>query len=560
MKILFISLGCDKNLADSEEMLGLLTGNGHEIVDSEEEADAIVINTCCFIHDAKEESVNTILEMAEYKKTGTCKILIVTGCMAQRYKEEITEEIPEVDAVLGTTSYGDIVKALNEAEAGHVFQEFKDINALPEDSGRRVITTGGHFGYLKIAEGCDKHCTYCIIPSLRGKFRSVPEERLLKQAEYMASQGVRELILVAQETTVYGTDLYGKKTLHILLKKLCQIKGIRWIRVLYCYPEEIYDELIQVMKEEKKICHYLDLPIQHASDRILKRMGRRTSKAQLVGIITKLRREIPDIVLRTSLITGFPGETEEDHQELMEFVDEMEFDRLGVFTYSPEEGTPAETMEGQVPEELKEERRDEIMELQQEISLEKGNDRIGQELLVMIEGKVSGESAYIGRTYGDAPKVDGYMFVQTGELLVTGDFAKVKDWFDGYLARKNNLVTNFGKFMDPLADKLLVCSAMICMIDLKRLSAWFVIIIIAREFIISGFRLIAAENGIVIAANYWGKFKTASQMIMIILLILHFDGIFVILEQIFIWLSLALTIISLITYIWQNRTVLSMQE
>ena len=283
-----------------------------------------------------------------------------------------------------------------------------------------------HVGYLKIAEGCDKHCTYCIIPSLRGKFRSVPEERLLKQAEYMASQGVRELILVAQETTVYGTDLYGKKTLHILLKKLCQIKGIRWIRVLYCYPEEIYDELIQVMKEEKKICHYLDLPIQHASDRILKRMGRRTSKAQLVGIITKLRREIPDIVLRTSLITGFPGETEEDHQELMEFVDEMEFDRLGVFTYSPEEGTPAETMEGQVPEELKEERRDEIMELQQEISLEKGNNRIGQELLVMIEGKVSGESAYIGRTYGDAPKVDGYMFVQTGELLVTGDFAKVK--------------------------------------------------------------------------------------------------------------------------------------
>ena len=425
MKILFISLGCDKNLADSEEMLGLLTANGHEIVDSEEEADAIVINTCCFIHDAKEESVNTILEMAEYKKSGTCKALIVTGCMAQRYKEEITQEIPEVDAVLGTTSYGDIVKALNEVQAGNVFQEFRDINELPEDCGHRVITTGGHFGYLKIAEGCDKHCTYCIIPSLRGKFRSVPEERLLKQAEYMASQGVRELILVAQETTVYGTDLYGKKTLHLLLKKLCQIRGIRWIRVLYCYPEEIYDELIQVMKAEPKICHYLDLPIQHASDKILRRMGRRTSKQQLIDIITKLRCEIPDIVLRTSLITGFPGETEEDHQELMEFVDEMEFDRLGVFTYSPEEGTPAETMEGQVPEEVKEARRDEIMELQQEISLDKGNDRIGQEVLVMIEGKVSGESAYIGRTYGDAPKVDGYIFVQTGELLVTGDFAKV---------------------------------------------------------------------------------------------------------------------------------------
>ena len=426
MKVLFISLGCDKNLADSEEMLGLLTGKGHEIVDSEEEAEVIVINTCCFIHDAKEESVENILEMAEYKKAGTCKVLIVTGCMAQRYKEEIIQEIPEVDAVLGTTSYMDILKAIDEACEGRHFQEFRDINELPEDSGRRVLTTGGHYGYLKIAEGCDKHCTYCIIPSLRGRFRSVPQERLIAQAEHMAEQGVKELILVAQETTMYGTDLYGKKTLHLLMKELCKIKGIRWIRVLYCYPEEIYDELIQVMKEEKKICHYLDLPIQHASDRILKRMGRRTTRAQLTATIEKLRREIPDIVLRTTLITGFPGETEADHQEVMEFVDEIEFDRLGAFTYSPEEGTPAETMEGQIPEEVKEERRDEIMELQQEISLEKGNDRIGQELLVMIEGKVSGESAYIARTYGDAPKVDGYIFVQTGELLMTGDFAKVR--------------------------------------------------------------------------------------------------------------------------------------
>ena len=426
MKILFISLGCDKNLTNSEEMLALLTESGHEIVDSEEDAEIIVINTCCFIHDAKEESIENILEMAEYKKAGTCKVLIVTGCMAQRYKEEIIQEIPEVDAVLGTSSYRDILKAVEEACAGRHFEKYRDINELPEDSGRPVLTTGGHYGYLKIAEGCDKHCTYCIIPSLRGNFRSVPEERLLAQAEYMAEQGVKELILVAQETTVYGTDLYGKKTLHILLKKLCRIKGIRWIRVLYCYPEEIYDELIQVMKEEKKICHYLDLPIQHASDKILKRMGRRTTRVQLTEIIEKLRREIPDIVLRTTLITGFPGETEEDHQELMEFVDQMEFDRLGAFTYSPEEGTPAERMPDQVPEELKEERRDEIMELQQEISLEKGNDRIGQELMVMIEGKVSGESAYIARTYGDAPKVDGYLFVQTGELLMTGDFAKVK--------------------------------------------------------------------------------------------------------------------------------------
>lgn len=426
MKILFISLGCDKNLTNSEEMLGLLTRSGHEIVDSEEEAEVIVINTCCFIHDAKEESIENILEMAEYKKAGTCKALIVTGCMAQRYQKEIIQEIPEVDAVLGTSSYRDILKAVEEACAGRHFEEYRDIHELPEDSGRPVLTTGGHYGYLKIAEGCDKHCTYCIIPSLRGKFRSVPEERLISQAEYMAEQGVKELILVAQETTVYGTDLYGKKTLHLLLKKLCQIKGIRWIRVLYCYPEEIYDELIQVMKEEKKICHYLDLPIQHASDKILRRMGRRTTRAQLTEIIHKLRREIPDIVLRTTLITGFPGETDEDHQELMEFVDEMEFDRLGAFTYSPEEGTPAEKMENQVPEEIKEDRRDELMELQQEISLEKGNDRIGQELMVMIEGKVSEESAYIARTYGDAPKVDGYLFVQTGELMMTGDFAKVR--------------------------------------------------------------------------------------------------------------------------------------
>ena len=426
MKILFISLGCDKNLADSEEMLGLLTAGGHEITDDETQADAIVINTCCFIKDAKEESVETILEMAEYKKTGSCHALIVTGCMAQRYQKEIIEEVPEVDAVLGTTSYGDIVKALEEAVAGNHFEEFRDIDYLPDTGSKRVLTTGGHFGYLKIAEGCDKHCTYCIIPKLRGKFRSVPMERLIAQAEDMAEQGVKELILVAQETTVYGKDLYGKKSLHILLKKLCEIRGIRWIRILYCYPEEIYDELIETIRDEKKICHYLDIPIQHASDRILKRMGRRTSKQELIDIIGKLRKEIPDIVLRTTLITGFPGETEKDHEELKEFVDEMEFDRLGVFTYSPEENTPAAEMADQVPEEVKEERRDELMELQQEISYDRGQDRIGQELLVMIEGKVADESAYIGRTYGDAPKVDGYIFVQTGELLMTGDFAKVR--------------------------------------------------------------------------------------------------------------------------------------
>ena len=426
MKLLFVSLGCDKNLVDSEDMLGVLTRAGHEIVDDENEAEAIIINTCCFIHDAKEESVETILEMAEYKKAGTCKVLIVTGCMAQRYKQEIIEEIPEVDAVLGTTSYGEILKAVEEAVAGRHYQEYKDIDYLVPDQGKRVLTTGGHFAYLKIAEGCDKHCTYCIIPKLRGKFRSVPMERLIRQAEELAEQGVKELILVAQETTLYGKDLYGEKSLHRLLKELCKVKGIRWIRILYCYPEEIYDELIQTMREEPKICHYLDLPIQHASDAVLKRMGRRTTRKELTEKVQKLREEIPDIVLRTTLITGFPGETEEDHETLMEFVDEMEFDRLGVFTYSAEEDTPAASMEGQIPEKVKEERRDALMELQQEVSYDKGTERIGQELLVMIEGKVSGESAYIARTYGDAPKVDGYIFVQTGELLVTGDFARVR--------------------------------------------------------------------------------------------------------------------------------------
>lgn len=426
MKIFFVSLGCDKNLADSEEMLGLLTAHGYEIADDETQADAVVINTCCFINDAREESVNTILEFADLKKSGAFRILIVTGCMAQKYQHEIMEEIPEVDALLGTMSYEEIVKAVQEADAGRRFQDYRDLAYLPETRTERVLTTGGHYGYLKIAEGCDKHCTYCIIPSLRGRYRSVDMDRLLDQARYMAEQGVKELILVAQETTVYGTDLYGKKMLHVLLEELCRIRGIRWIRLLYCYPEEIYDELIQVMKREKKICHYLDLPIQHASDRILKRMGRRTTKQDLTAVVEKLREAMPDIVLRTTLITGFPGETQEDHEELLEFVDEMEFDRLGVFTYSPEEGTPAEAMEGQIPQELKEERRDQLMTLQQEISLEKGEERIGQELLVLIEGKVSGENAYVGRTYGDAPGVDGYIFVQTGELLMTGDFARVR--------------------------------------------------------------------------------------------------------------------------------------
>lgn len=426
MNILFISLGCDKNLVDSEVMLGLLDAKGYQIVDDEIQADIIVINTCCFVHDAKEESIQTILEMAEYKTEGRLKALIVTGCLAQRYRQEIIEEIPEVDAVLGTTAYDKIVEAVEEALAGAGHVELENVNALPLVDTKRLVTTGGHYAYMKIAEGCDKHCTYCIIPKLRGNYRSVPMERLIQEAKDLAEQGVKELILVAQETTLYGKDIYGEKSLHKLLRELCKVDGIRWIRILYCYPEEIDDNLIQVMKEEKKLCHYLDLPIQHANDEILKRMGRRTSKAQLEEIIGKLKREIPDITLRTTLITGFPGETEEQHEELKAFVDEMEFDRLGVFTYSPEEDTPAAEMPDQIPEEVKEDRQAEIMELQQEIAFAQAEDMIGEEVLVMIEGKVADENAYVGRTYKDAPGVDGLIFINTDEELMSGDFARVK--------------------------------------------------------------------------------------------------------------------------------------
>ena len=426
MQILFISLGCDKNLVDSEHMLGLLTRHGYTITDDETCADIIVINTCCFIHDAKEESIQNILEMAEYKKKGSCKALLVTGCMAQRYQKEIPQEIPEVDAVLGTNSYDKIVEAINAVLQGKDYQRYEPLTGIPETDARRVVTTGGSFEYLKIAEGCDKHCTYCIIPSLRGRYRSVPMEQLIAEARQMAEEGVKELILVAQETTVYGKDIYGEKSLHLLLKKLCQIPGICWIRILYCYPEEIYPELIQVMKEESKICHYLDLPIQHANDEILKRMGRRTTKQELIDIVQNLRREIPDIALRTTLITGFPGETQEQHEELMEFVDEMEFDRLGVFTYSPEEDTPAAAMPDQIDEEVKLDRQAELMELQQEISLDNGERRVGQEVLAMVEGKVADENAYVARTYADAPSVDGYLFLNTTQTLVTGDFVKAR--------------------------------------------------------------------------------------------------------------------------------------
>lgn len=426
MNILFISLGCDKNLVDTEVMLGMLASRGYQMVDDETQADIIVINTCCFIHDAKEESIQNILDMAEYKKEGRLKALVVAGCLAQRYRQEILDEIPEVDAVLGTTAYDKILDAIDEALAGKHTVTTEDLDALPLVDTKRLVTTGGHFAYLKIAEGCDKHCTYCIIPKIRGNYRSVPMERLIREAEELAGQGVKELILVAQETTIYGVDLYGEKSLPKLLRELCKIAGLRWIRILYCYPEEINDELIQTIREEPKICSYLDLPIQHANDEILRRMGRRTTKQELVDIIGKLRAEIPDIALRTTLITGFPGETQAQHEELMQFVDEMEFDRLGVFTYSPEEDTPAAGMDGQIDETVKEERQAELMELQQEIAFDMAENMIGREVLVMIEGKVADENAYVGRTYRDAPNVDGLIFVNTEEELVSGDFAKVR--------------------------------------------------------------------------------------------------------------------------------------
>ena len=426
MKLLFISLGCDKNLVDSEVMLGELSKKGYSFTEDETEADVIVVNTCCFINDAKEESVNTILEMAEYKNSGNCKALIVTGCLAERYRQEIIDEIPEVDAVLGTTSFDHICEAVEEALGGNHLTKFDDLQKLVKTETNRILTTGGHYAHLKIAEGCDKHCTYCIIPKIRGTFRSVPMEQLVEEAKVLVSQGVKELILVAQETTLYGVDLYGEKSLHKLLKELCKIPGLYWIRIQYCYPEEIYEELIQTIATEPKICHYLDLPIQHCNDAILKKMGRRTNKQQLIDKIEQLRAAIPDIALRTTLIAGFPGETPEAHEEMMQFVNDMEFDRLGCFAYSAEEDTPAAGFVDQVAQDLKEEWRDEIMELQSEVCADLAEDMIGTELYVMVEGKVADEPAYIGRTYKDAPGVDGYIFIQTGEALMSGDFVKVR--------------------------------------------------------------------------------------------------------------------------------------
>ena len=427
MKILFVSLGCDKNLVDTENMLGILKNKGFEFTDDEWEADIIAINTCCFIGDAKQESINTILEMAEHKKDARCKVLVVAGCLAHRYQDEIIKEIPEVDAFVGTSSYDKIADMINSVlEEKGISNFVEDANRMPMVEADRIVTTPGYYEYLKIAEGCDKHCTYCVIPKVRGSFRSFPIEYLVNQTKKLVEGGVKEIILVAQETTLYGVDLYGKKSLPKLLHNLGLIEGLEWIRILYCYPEEINDELIEAIKNEPKVCHYLDMPIQHASDNILKRMGRRTSKQELTDIVAKLRREIPDIALRTTLITGFPGETDVDHEEVMQFIDECAFDRLGVFTYSREEDTVAAQMPDQIDEEIKEKYRDELMQLQQEISADRSAAMIGRIVRVMIEGFIPEDNTYVGRSYKDAPNVDGLVFVECDRELMSGDFIDVK--------------------------------------------------------------------------------------------------------------------------------------
>ena len=426
MNIFFVSLGCDKNLVDSEMMITSLRKNGFVLTDDIEDADVIVVNTCCFIGDAKEESINTLIEMGGYKE-GRCKLLVAAGCLAQRYHNEIKEDIPEVDLIVGTMGYEDLSEKINEALGGKgVLESLKDIDYLPTPLTDRDSMSGGYYAYLKIAEGCDKCCTYCVIPKVRGHYRSVPMDNLIAQAKHLVANGAKELILVAQETTLYGKDIYGEKSLPKLLEELSKIDELKWIRILYCYPEEITDELISAIKNLPKVCHYLDMPIQHGSDDVLRRMGRWTNREQIEKTVAKLREEIPDIALRTTLITGFPGETEDDFEQVKEFVKKMEFDRLGVFTYSREEDTPAAEMDGQIDEEVKDARRDEIMQIQQDIAFDKSNSRVGEIYEVMIEGRLPDEGVYIARTYMDAPDVDGYVFIQSDYNLDSGDFVKVE--------------------------------------------------------------------------------------------------------------------------------------
>ena len=437
MKVVFISLGCDKNTVDTQQMAGMLQDSAaqYTFTDDEEEADIAVVNTCAFINSAKEESIGQILSLAERRKNGQLKALIVTGCLAQRYQEEIGKDIPEVDAVLGTTAEDQLGIVLDGILHGKSAPKVltADLDKVPAKQSAPVLSLESPVGYLKIAEGCNKCCSYCVIPSLRGHYRSVPMEQVLEDAKTLLAGGARELILVAQETTLYGVDLYGKKMLPELLRRLCLLGGVRWIRILYCYPEEITKQLVEVVRSESRIVPYFDMPVQHASDKILKAMGRRTNRKELEEIIGYIREQIPDVCLRTTLITGFPGETEEDHRELLSFVRRMKFDRLGVFTYSKEEGTPAAAMKNQVHPSTKKRRQKELMLLQQQIAFDAAEKMKDKVLDVIIEGKIADEDVYVGRTYKDIPGVDSNIFVETKRELMTGDFIKAKvTGADGY--------------------------------------------------------------------------------------------------------------------------------
>ena len=425
IKVSMASLGCSKNLIDSEQMLGLLEQSGYEIVENEEDADILIVNTCTFIESAEMESIECILELAQYKKTGHCKYLIVTGCLAQRYKEQILSELPEVDAVIGTNEYdkiADVIRSLDEEQEKRLF--CAETPLLCETS--RLRSTPGYTAYLKIAEGCDNHCTYCVIPSIRGRYRSRRMEDIISEAKELAADGVKELVVIAQDTTRYGKDLYGEYRLAELLRELCHIDNIEWVRVHYCYPEIVTDKLIDVFAEESKLCNYFDIPIQHCSDGILKRMGRRTNKKQITELIAQIRHRLPDAVIRTSLIVGFPGETEEEFEELRQFVEETKFDRLGVFAYSREEDTPAYDMDNQIDEEEKERRRELLMMVQSEISQQLNEDKIGKIVRVLVEGKDEIIKSYYGRTYADSIEIDGKVFFKSDKPLKEGDFASVK--------------------------------------------------------------------------------------------------------------------------------------
>lgn len=423
--VFFVSLGCDKNLVDTEVMLGHIRDAGYELVNEEADADVAIVNTCSFIHDAKEESVQTILEMGTFKE-GNLKGLIAVGCLTQRYQEELIREMPELDGILGTSNYDEIVPAIEAVMNKEKYVSFKDINYACAPYIKRVGDQTAHYAYLKIADGCNNNCSYCIIPSLRGRVRSREIDSLVEEARFLVEQGKTEIILVAQDVTKYGIDLYKEKALPKLLKALVKIEGLEWLRLLYCYPEDITDELIEVMASESKIMDYIDIPIQHISNPILKNMARRSNDETIKGVITKLRTAMPNIAIRSSLIVGFPGENEEDYQRLADFVRDFKLDRVGVFTYSLEEGTKAATMGGQIAQEVMDERRDGIMAIQQEVSLENNEAMVGRIVDCIIEGFIPDDQVYVGRTYKDAPGVDGVIFISTDYKLMAGQIVPVK--------------------------------------------------------------------------------------------------------------------------------------